>query len=39
MDQEPLVPSLYCQKELLNMPTEEEKLGEDSIPSDTPSSA
>jgi hypothetical protein len=39
MDQEPKVPSLYHQKAPPNMPTEEEKLGEDSIPSDIPSSA
>jgi hypothetical protein len=39
MDQEPKVPSLYRQKALPNMRTEEEKSGEDSVPSDTPSSA
>jgi hypothetical protein len=38
MDQEPKVPSLYHQKALPNMPTEEEKSREDSVPLDTPSS-
>jgi hypothetical protein len=36
MEQEPKVPSLYRQKALSNMPTEEEKSGEDSVPLDTP---
>jgi hypothetical protein len=39
MEQEPKVPSLYRQKALPNMPKEEEKSGEDSVPSDTPLSA